>query len=324
MSYSFNDRSYISQQLENHIVKVHSIAKNANTKGKYIVFGVGSTQLLSAAVFALSTNLSSRANVVAEAPFYSPYKEQTDYFETARFHFVDNLKNVSDYGSEVIEFVTSPNNPDGNFKKPVFEGSSVQYIYDHAYYWPHFTAIPAPANEDVMIFTLSKLTGHAGSRFGWALVKDKQIYDRMLTYIDIAELGTSRDTQLRALQLFKAMQQGDGKEIFQFAYKTMRDRWEQLSQIISLSTRFTIQEIPPQFCTFFQKVRGPSPAYAWVKCERKEDSNCTEVFSRAKITGRRGSRFGSDERYVRLSLIRGQDDFDLLIHRLTDLVSEEN
>ncbi|PIN14903.1 hypothetical protein CDL12_12465 [Handroanthus impetiginosus] len=137
-------------------------------------------------------------------------------------------------------------------------------------------------------------------------------------------MGVSRDTQLRALQPLKAILQGNGKEIFQFAYKTMRDGGDQLSQIISLSTRFTIEEIPPQFCNFFQHVRGPSPVYAWVKYERKEDSNCTEVLSRAKTTGRRGSVFGSNDRYVQLSLIRRQDGFDFLIQRFTDLVSEEN
>jgi histidinol-phosphate/aromatic aminotransferase/cobyric acid decarboxylase-like protein len=64
-----------------------------------------------------------------------------------------------------IEFVTSPNNPDTALRKPVLAGSSA--IVDHAYYWPHLTHIPAPADEDVMLFTASKLSGHAGSRFGY-------------------------------------------------------------------------------------------------------------------------------------------------------------
>lgn len=76
------------------------------------------------------------------------------------------LKNSSYTNANIIEFVTSPNNPDGNLREAVSQGPSVRAIYDHAYYWPHFTAIPAPANEDIMIFTISKLTGHAGSRFG--------------------------------------------------------------------------------------------------------------------------------------------------------------
>lgn len=65
-----------------------------------------------------------------------------------------------------IEFVTSPNNPDAQLYKPVLGGSAA-VIVDHAYYWPHFTHIPAPADEDVMMFTMSKPSGHAGSRFGY-------------------------------------------------------------------------------------------------------------------------------------------------------------
>lgn len=73
-------------------------------------------------------------------------------------------KDASD--STFIELVTSPNNPDGQLKKAVLQSPSVKTIHDLAYYWPHFTPIQAPADEDLMIFTLSKLTGHAGSRFG--------------------------------------------------------------------------------------------------------------------------------------------------------------
>ncbi|KAI3465435.1 hypothetical protein Pfo_022098 [Paulownia fortunei] len=327
MSYKFLDQSFISQELENHIRRVHSIAKNAVTQDKYIVFGTGSTQLLTAAVFALTMNLSSPARVVAEAPFYPVYKVQTDFFETARFEFQGDallLKNGSDDSAEVVEFVTSPNNPDGHLRKSVLQGPSVRTIYDHAYYWPHYTAIPAPADEDLMIFTISKLTGHAGSRFGWAIVKDKQTYENMIYYMTIAEMGVSRDTQLRSLQLLKAVLQGNGEQIFHFAYEKMRDRWEKLSNVVSLSTRFTIQEIPSQFCNFFQEVRGPSPAYAWLKCERKEDSNCAAVLRAANIIGREGSLFNSVDRYVRLSLLRSQDEFNLLLHRLIDLVSQEN
>ncbi|KAL2453718.1 Tryptophan aminotransferase-related protein 4 [Abeliophyllum distichum] len=326
MSYVFADQSYMSQVLQNHILKVHSIARNAITKGKYLVFGGGSTQLLSAAVFALSLNSSSLARVVAASPYYPVYKTQTDFFETAHFEFQGDallMKRTSNSTGNAIEFVTSPNNPDGLLRKAVLQGSSVNAIYDHAYYWPHFTAIPAPADEDVMIFTISKLTGHAGSRFGWALVKDEDVYLNMLKYMQLAELGVSRDTQLRALQLLKAVLEGDGREIFHFAYEKMRDRWEKISQIVSLSKRYTIQDIPPQYCNFFEKVRGPSPAYVWLKCEREEDTNCNAVLRGANIIGRLGSLFNASDRYVRLSLLKRDDDFNLLLYRLKELVSKE-
>ncbi|GLJ26945.1 hypothetical protein SUGI_0527530 [Cryptomeria japonica] len=65
-----------------------------------------------------------------------------------------------------IEFVTSPNNPDTLLDEAVLKGKKVKTVYDHAFYWPHFTAVSCLADEDIMLFTLSKLTGHAGSRLG--------------------------------------------------------------------------------------------------------------------------------------------------------------
>ncbi|KAL8506776.1 hypothetical protein ACS0TY_017608 [Phlomoides rotata] len=328
MSYNFPDQSYISKRLENRIRRLHSIAKNAVTEGKYLIFGAGSSQLLTAAVFALSinNNSSSPVRIAAQPPFYPVYKTQTDYFETSRFRFdgtllQENSSNTN--GAKVIEFVCSPNNPDGNLRTNVLQGPSVSTIHDYAYYWPHFTPIPAPADDDLMIFTLSKLTGHAGSRLGWALVKDKTTYDNMVNYMEIASLGTSRETQLRALQLFNTILRTNGTEIFDFAYNTMRRRWNLLNEIISPSKRFSLQKIPPRFCTYFEKVRGASPAYAWVKCEREEDRNCTKVFEEAKISGRGGRVYYDDESYIRLALIRGNDDFNLLLKRLSDLVSKE-
>ncbi|KAK2979908.1 hypothetical protein RJ640_020150 [Escallonia rubra] len=305
MSYSFTDRSFISQELKKQILKVHAIAKNAVTDGKYIIYGAGSTQLLSAAVYALSMeNSSSPANLVASIPYYP---------------------NTSDVpiNNNVIEFVTSPNNPDGLLKKPVLRGPFVKTVNDHAYYWPHYTAIPAPADEDLMIFTASKLTGHAGSRFGWALVKDEAVYQRMLMYMILSSMGVSRDTQLRALKILKVISEGNGREIFEFSYQTMSDRWEKLSKALSKSKRFSVQQTAPQYCTFFQKVRGPSPAYAWLKCEREEDKDCSAVLGAAGIIGREGSMFSTENRYVRLSLLKSQDDFDLLLHRISKLVSQE-
>ncbi|XP_058188826.1 tryptophan aminotransferase-related protein 3-like isoform X1 [Rhododendron vialii] len=348
MSYVFENNSHISHELEKHIRRVHSIAKNAATSGKYIVFGAGSTQLLNAAVYALSPqNSSSPAKVVASIPYYPIYETQTGFVNSVNFEFEGDASlwknSTSDSSINVIEFVTAPNNPDGKLNKPTLQGPSVKTIHDLAYFWPHFTAIPAPADEDLMIFTISKLTGHAGSRFGWAVVKDEAVYQRIVWYMILSEMGVSRDAQLRALKLLKVvLEEGEGNEIFEFAYQTMRKRWERLSRVISMSNRFSIQEIPPQFCTFFQKVRGPSPeipvrilhiskqlylqnaAYAWLKCEWEEDKDCSAVLRGANILSRNGSMFAARNRYVRLSLIRTDDDFEFLLHRMNNLVSDED
>lgn len=73
MGYRFTDASFISQELEKKIRKLHSITGNAVTENRFIIFGAGSTQLLNAAVHALSSDYnssSSPARVVASIPFY--------------------------------------------------------------------------------------------------------------------------------------------------------------------------------------------------------------------------------------------------------------
>ncbi|OMO73505.1 EGF-like, alliinase [Corchorus capsularis] len=327
MSYKFNDHTFISQELERLIRKVHDIVGNAVTDNRFIVFGAGSTQILSAAVYALSAdNASSPARVLTSNPYYPLYKMQTELFASVNFEYQGDTslwKNSSDAGTNMIEFVTSPNNPDGQLNKAVLHGPYAKAIYDRAYYWPHFTPIPAPADEDVMMFTLSKLTGHAGSRFGWAVIKDEAVFQRMTKHIGVTSIGVSRDGQLRALKLLKVVLEREGKEIFEFGYETMKTRWEKLVKALSLSKRFSLQDIEPQFCTFFQKLRQLSPAYAWLKCEREEEKDCYAVHKAANIIGHEGSVFGAEDRYIRLSMIGTQDEYDLLIDRLNKLVSEE-
>jgi aspartate/methionine/tyrosine aminotransferase len=65
-------------------------------------------------------------------------------------------------------------------------------------------------------------------------------------------------------------------------------------------------------------------AYAWVKCEREEDEDCTAVMKVGGIIGRGGEEFGGEKRYVRLSLIKREDNFALLEHRLQALASYQN
>lgn len=90
-------------------------------------------------------------------------------------------------------------------------------------------------------------------------MKDVKVYRRMMEFIDLAEMGISKDVQLRALTLLKVVAQGDGKQIFNFAQQILRDHWEKLSHIFSLTKHFSLQTIPPQYCTFLERTREPSP-----------------------------------------------------------------
>lgn len=75
---------------------------------------------------------------------------------------------------------------------------------------------------------------------------------------------------------------------------------------------------PLKFCTPWHA------AYAWLKCEREEDKECYRVLKEAGIIGRDGALFGANSSYVRLSLIKAQDDFDILLHQMNKLVGQED
>ncbi|TVU35302.1 hypothetical protein EJB05_17186, partial [Eragrostis curvula] len=378
MSYRTTDGMFQSIELEKQIRELHRAVGNAVVDDKHLVFGAGSTQLINVLVYALSPDAdydaSPPARVVATVPYYRPYKSQTAMFDGPQYKWdgatavwVNATRNST---KSFIEFVTSPNNPDALLHQPVLGGSAV--IVDRAYYWPHFTHIPAPADEDVMLFTMSKPSGHAGSRLGWALIRNEKVAKKAYQYVQNSIMGASRDTQLRMLGIVKAILTGQppraewfvatgwnglgrsqpvkspvsasfgngiwsgfepilrltrahGEEdIFAFGHDVMRSRWRRLNAVVSRSRRISLQKIPPQFCTYFKRIRVPSPAYAWVKCEREENQDCHEALLKANIITRSGVENEAGSRYTRVSLLKSDDDFDVLLERITDLVNEEN
>ncbi|KAF8727967.1 hypothetical protein HU200_018539 [Digitaria exilis] len=333
LSYFATDGEYQSVELERHIRRLHRAVGNAVADDKHIVFGTGSMKLINALVHALSPDdgtISSPGMVVATAPYYAPYRTQTMMFDGREYKWEGTTEawaaNASSShpsnSSTFIEFVTSPNNPDFLLRKPVLGG---RVIADHAYYWPHFTPIPSPADEDVMLFSASKLSGHAGSRFGWALVRDEKVALRAKEYIEESSLGESRDTQLRMLSIIKVILANlHGKEdMFAFAHEEMSTRWTRFNTVVSGSRRISVQKISPQFCTYLNRTREPTPAFAWVKCERKQDQDCYDALLKANIISWSGVDGEASARYTRVSLVKARDDFDVLLERLTDFVNDE-
>lgn len=95
----------------------------------------------------------------------------------------------------------------------------------------------------------------------WALIRDEKVAQRALQYVSDSNMGASRDTQLRMLGIVKFMLANvHGEEdIFAFGHDVMRSKWRRLSAVVSRSRRISLQTIPPQYCTYFNRVREPSP-----------------------------------------------------------------
>lgn len=329
MSYVFTPPSnFTSQELVKTIKRLHEIVGNAVAHDKYVIFGNGVTNLLNGFVISLSPNVTSNPSdpikkVVAQVPYYPVFKKQTNFFNFKGYEWAGNASDhvKTTTPEDFIEFVTSPNNPDGKLMSQVIPGSKT--IHDLVYYWPHFHAIQSkPYDEDIMLFAMSKFSGHAGSRFGWALIRDYALYEKMLTYMTSNTEGTPRETQLRTLYILNEInrQAKTDRDINLYGYRTLRKRWFALYLLVASSKRFTLQETKTEYCHYFKDIRLPSPSYGWIKCEWEEDVNCPEVLKNGKILTQGGELFEAGTRYARLSLIKTDDDFNQLMHYLSILV----
>ncbi|EOD06631.1 hypothetical protein EMIHUDRAFT_53100, partial [Emiliania huxleyi CCMP1516] len=221
-------------RLEAAIRSLHGLVGNAVTDGREVVVGIGSTELIAAALYALSpTQDEATASVWSRAPYYSGYKQSATFFRSAGFEWAaDNASSPPPATAErpLIELVTSPNNPDGHARAASVAGPHSSAVMDHAYLWPHFTAVGPP----VALFTLSKMTGHASTRVGWALCSDPHVAARMRDFSACtqATFGSPRENQLRALAVLEHVV-GSGGEIFTFARGRMLRRWERLEALFA-------------------------------------------------------------------------------------------
>ncbi|MQL79317.1 hypothetical protein Taro_011757 [Colocasia esculenta] len=319
---------YMEPRLSQEIVRLHRLVGNARTDGRHIVVGTGSMQLYQAALYALSPPEAAQPiGVVSTAPYYSVsmlaiFEASAEFLRSRLYQWAGDahsFKNDATY----IEVVCSPNNPDGFFKEAVR-----RTIHDLAYYLPQYAPITAAATHDIMLFPFSKVTGHAGSRIGWALVKDREVAKKMTRFVDLNALGVSQDSQLRAAQILGAV--SDGYELggghagperfFDHGRRILEERWERLREAVRSCGSFSLpDQFPSAGCSFTGKRMQLLPAFAWMKCEREDAENCAELLRSHNILTRTGKEFGSGPEYARLSMLDKDENFNLLIRRLCSI-----
>ena len=93
------------------------------------------------------------------------YPLMTDYQKSGLHKWAGDARSFNKPGP-FIELITSPNNPDGFVRHSIVIQTGGALIHDLAYYWPQYTPITSPADNDLTLFTVSKSTGHAGMRIG--------------------------------------------------------------------------------------------------------------------------------------------------------------
>ncbi|CAL5418894.1 unnamed protein product [Camellia sinensis] len=335
LSYFANTKNicwFLEPQLEEEIKRLHRVVGNAAVDDYYMVVGTGSTQLLQAALFALSPpDGSEPVSVVSAAPYYSCYPEVTDFLRSGLYKWAGDA-NAFDKDGPYIEFVTSPNNPDGTIREAIVKGygGGGKLVHDLAYYWPQYTPITSCAHHDIMLFTFSKCTGHAGSRIGWALVKEKEVTRRMIKFMEVSTIGVSKESQIRAAKILGVISDSclpvpppDPINFFKFSQNLMVQRWDELREVVGHSEIFSLPEYPQDYCLFTGKFTETHPAFAWLKCN-KDIEDLGKFLKGHKVLARSGRRFGSDPKYVRVSMVSKEEEFKLFLERLLAIQAPTN
>lgn len=298
--------SGILPSLQQAIFDLHAFIGNANFSHKNLVLGSGATQLVGAVQYAAAQLANRTLPVFAQSPAWWHYHQFAATINKGHVYW-NSSYNMSE--SDVIEFCTSPNNPTGEARQPHYS-SSPFVVYDHAYDWPSWTKnLSQHDNHSIMLFTLSKLSGHAGSRFGWAFVDDPELASLMTEYIYVAQIDLSVEVQYRALLLLRNIVATKGA-VFAYVAEKMNERWNKLEALFAKTSKFNIQSQHGYF-------------YLWLQCTNTTTS-CYQQLLQYNIKGLDGSTFGADSSYVRCALAVRDSTFNIFLNKLEAIVFDSS
>jgi hypothetical protein len=198
----------VERVLAEQIYKIHQVVGNIENLGQYkLLVTSGATQALWAISDVLGTGLYN-------PPYYPRMKD------------IDNSLNKK---ADKPYFIDSyPNNPTGEIMDP-----SDLKVVDACYHWPQYYSFNdkmVKLNNEVIVFSLAKLSGHASTRLGWVLVKDEGLFNELNTKIEWYTGGVSFDAQYKAAQVIANLV---NNEWFFTKHKvTLNDRHFKLDKIL--------------------------------------------------------------------------------------------
>ncbi|CAH9077818.1 unnamed protein product, partial [Cuscuta epithymum] len=169
-----------------------------------------------------------------------------------------------------------------------------------------------------MLFTFSKCTGHAGSRIGWAIVRDKEVAKKMTKFIEVSTIGVSKDSQLRAAKILGVVSDScfSGDDFFAYSRNMLKERWQRLRQVVKGSDLFHVQKYPILYCHFSKAMIETLPAFAWMKTIKGE-VDCVDLLKDHKILARIGTKFGVESNFARISMVSKDEDFNTFLRKLS-------
>lgn len=281
LAYSY---AFPTDLLKTTITDLHNKIGNAVTANKHVVVGVGASQIIQAALFAMKKR--GIKGVYAKAPYFPRFAH---FSEIVGLSFGDT---ASLQPADVVEIHTTPNNPDNSRYSATYSN----LIKDCCYNWPQYNAIEK-VDGDVLVFSMAKATGHASTRIGWALVKDKAFADDMNKYIEVQSCGVSVEALALVRQiLLNQTNLEPNFTIFKNGSDKLRNRWERVRNSFTGLQGVTLL--------------NDSGMFLW----GKTDGDSSDYFNKIGVLTVNGDYFGmSDRNHFRLNIGTDVDSFLKLI-----------
>ena len=306
--------------LEAHLRTLHTLCKNADVTSHHLVLGNGSRQLLLAAIYALRKQAGSSLFVDSKAPFYPAYgricsvNPSLGQWVGSELDWTGGLtiepSSKSDQpiaDRDTLSIHCIPNNPDGfsPSKEELERLDDSSCILDLSYYWPHFLGAGQCAllGHKILLFSLSKLTGHGGLRFGWSWVKDEKVAQDMREYIRHHSIGVSRAVLRRVDHIFDLLLESQARLLFKqeaFVKNMIQERYQQIEERLQVIGWSRYIESRSQWC------------YVWLRDPVEQIRTHLSLHGIQTYPGEKMGKPG----YLRLNILISSNDFTQLLNVL--------
>jgi len=175
-----------------------------------------------------------------------------------------------------------------------------------------------------MLFSASKHTGHAGSRLGWALVKDKDVADKMREFTE-REIGVSVDSQIRYTYTLsfinEQFEEGTGSAFYDFGERVMTTRWEQTADLFRQDGQGQLGAVKD---IKFANYEAGNRAYVWLEHADVNVDLTALLLKEALISGTGGVGYGVGANFCRIQMMARSVEIDDFVDRLGEFLQRED
>jgi aspartate/methionine/tyrosine aminotransferase len=290
-------------ELHNAVSPIHG----TELTQRELVFGMGATQCFHAALYAYRTLSNSNLSVTTELPGYLEYRNLIDILHPGSSWIdIDEVTNKD----STVEIICSPNNPDGRL---VTKRTDAKYvIHDNVNFWPFFFDKPEDyyeenySDQQISIYSYSKILGFSASRVGYAFVKDKRVADLMRRYIVYNCHGMCTEGQLKCLKAVQYILQSPSQYVETLTY-LCQERWRMFIEAVDEFNRNNALKL---------NLLNNSGPTAWISL----DIPAVDWANSMNILATYGPEYGASDNHLRINILSMPNEFHEFLSRLKSCI----